>query len=87
VQSSDLWQVLVGPFGALAAALVAVKVLWAKTQRLEQARDQEHQARIEDARRTTAELLALYREVTQAIERLEAWSPKQATTIGTTRRL
>jgi hypothetical protein len=51
---------LLGPLGALIAALAAVRVLWTKLQTAEARIQELHQARLEDARKTREALLAVY---------------------------
>jgi hypothetical protein len=62
---------LLGPAGAFVLALVGCVVFWRDRNRLEQARQTEHEARLADAKATSASLLDLYREVSRAIGRLE----------------
>lgn len=67
----DLPPLLLGPLGALAAALVAVGILWREFQRLRNRLETLHAERLEDARKTRGELLALYERVTNQVGDLE----------------
>lgn len=74
--------VLLGPVGALAAALYAVRVLWLRLDALERELRAEREGRLNDARATQAALLAVYQKIVVAIERLEKISGRDLPSIS-----
>jgi hypothetical protein len=67
----DLSPLLLGPLGALVAALTAVWVLWRELQAVRVKLETLHAERLEDARKTRGELLALYERVNDEVSELE----------------
>lgn len=70
-ESADLLSVLLGPLGALSAALVAVRVLWSRCATLEAKLEQERAARLADANTVADRLLGTWGKVSAAVETLE----------------
>jgi hypothetical protein len=67
----ELTAALLGPLGALAAALLAVYVLWRRCERLETELRSEREARLGELRNMADRLLRTWTKVDDAIDVLE----------------
>ncbi len=65
------WTLLLGPGGALVFAVVVCWRLWSKLSAVEAVRDQEHAARLADAKEYARTLLEVAEGTHRAIDRLE----------------
>lgn len=68
---TEILALLIGPYGALAAAIAAVVVLWRRNTALEAELKAERAARLADAASVADRLLGTWGKVSGAIETLE----------------